>query len=200
MTTKQLRNQLRTFVIENMNKFNIRSVNAVLNKIDRGQRKTLEALKEQFSQPATQQKLTLKGITNNIKNIKTNIDKQRNFILKGDANALLNYIVSNKKPLDKSLFDNLFTMLLMGSMKNLVITDQNGNVRVMPINPNNKEFIYNILTKLYQDFATNEVGSDNFETIDLREVKSLSIENYTNKRQIQKTEHILNIKIIQILI
>ena len=186
MTTKQLRNQLRTFVVENMNKFNIRSVNSVLNKIDKAQRKTLEALKEQFSQPATQQKLTLKGITGNIKNIKANIDKQRNFILKGDANALLNYIVSNKKPLDKSLFDNLFSMLLMGSMKNLVITDQNGNVRVMPINPNNKEFIYNILTKLYQDFATNEVGSDNFETIDLREVKSLSIENYTNKRQIQK--------------
>lgn len=71
MTTKQLRNQLRTFVIENMNKFNIRSVNAVLNKIDRGQRKTLEALKEQFAQPASQQKLTIKAINENNKILNT---------------------------------------------------------------------------------------------------------------------------------
>ena len=183
---KTTRNELKNYVIKNIRLFDLRSVGAILKKIETGRKTTLDTLKEQFRMQRPKEKLTLKTITQRAKAIENVVNTQRIFIEKGDANGLLNYIVMNKKPLDKSLFNTLFNILLTGAKKNLLITDQNGNVKVMPINANNRQFIENILTRLYTEATTNQVGSDNFDTINLQGVQALQVVIYQNKHNIQK--------------
>ena len=174
---KQLRKELRTFVIDNNNLFNLRSLNAIFDKINRGRKTTLEKLKEQFSQP-TNKKITLTLIKENIKQETKQKDTQKLFIRNDDFNGLMSYLIQSKKPLKEDFFNSLFSKLLQGSKKNLIITDEFNKERILPINENNKDIIFNILTKLYTEMGNDEIGSDRFNDINLKKVINLKVLDY----------------------
>jgi hypothetical protein len=178
-SVKQLRKELINFVIDNNNLFNIRSINGIFDKINRGRKTTLEKLKEQFSQP-TNKKITLTLIKENIKQETKQKDTQKLFIRNEDFNGLMNYLIQSKKPLKEDFFNSLFSKLLQGNKKNLIITDEFNKERILPINENNRDIIFNILTKLYTEMGNDEIGSDRFNDINLKKVINLQITDYKN--------------------